>query len=153
MTELLICLHFFAAVGELMEFMPLFITALVAARTDGSGPAIHQVLRSLRLSRMTTANWLWAGFNMCFSWRPVATPITRITFMVQQRYIVNQRLQLRLQVDYETGPSGGIYIRQRVFPQQRIKELGLDLRYGAQTMGYYQMHPFISRSAGFTRQI
>ncbi|KAF5429807.1 hypothetical protein C5S36_14630 [Candidatus Methanophagaceae archaeon] len=61
--------------------------------------------------------------------------------MVQQRYIVNQRLQLRLQVEYETGLCGGIYIQQRVFPQQRKKELGLDLRYGAQAMGYYQMHP------------
>jgi hypothetical protein len=67
--------------------------------------------------------------------------------MVQQRYIVNQRLQFRLQVDYETGPRGGIHFQQRVFPQQRIKELGLDLRYGAQAMGYYQMHPFISRPA------
>ena len=114
MTELLICLHFFAAVGDLVVFMPLFITALVTARTDGSGSAIHQVLRRLRLSRMTTADWLWAGFNMCFGWWPVATPIT---FMVQQRYIVNQRLQLRLQVEYETGPRGGIYIQQRVFPQ------------------------------------
>jgi hypothetical protein len=27
---------------------------------DGSGPAIHQVLRRLRLSRMTAADWLWA---------------------------------------------------------------------------------------------
>ena len=44
MTELLICLHFFATVGDLVVFMPLFITASVAARTDGSGPAIHQVL-------------------------------------------------------------------------------------------------------------
>ena len=78
--------------------------------------------------------WLY----MCFGWRQVVTPITRIMFMVQQRSIVNQRLQLRLQVDYETGPCGGIYIQQRVFPQQRIKELGLDLRYGAQAMGYYQ---------------
>ena len=42
--------------------------------------------------------------------------------MVQQRNIVNQRLQLRLQVDYETSPRGGIYIQQRVFPQQRIKK-------------------------------
>jgi len=72
--------------------------------------------------------------------------------MVQQRNIVNQRLQLRLQVDYETSLCGGIYIQQRVFPQQRIKELGLDLRYSAQAMGYYQMHPFIRKPAGFTRQ-
>ena len=42
--------------------------------------------------------------------------------MVQQRYSVNQRLQLRLQVDYETGPHGGIHIQQRVFPQQRKKK-------------------------------
>jgi hypothetical protein len=77
----------------------------------------------------------------------------RITFLVQQRYIVNQRLQLRLPVDYETSPRGGIYIQQRVFPQQRKKELMLDLRYCAQAMGYYQMHPFIRRPAGFTRQI
>jgi len=73
--------------------------------------------------------------------------------MVQQRDIVNQRLQLRLQVDYETGPCCGIYIQQCVFPQRRIKELGLDLRYGAQAMGYYQMHPFIRRPVGFTRRI
>ncbi|MCK5014074.1 MAG: hypothetical protein KAS66_09660 [Candidatus Omnitrophica bacterium] len=59
---------------------------------------------------MTTTDWFRAGFNMCFGWRQVATPITRITFMAQQRYIVNQRLQLRLQVEYETGPCGGIYI-------------------------------------------
>ncbi|MCK5218236.1 hypothetical protein KAR10_01865, partial [bacterium] len=50
MTELLICLHFFTAVRDLVVLMPLFITALVAARTDGSGPAIHQMLRRLRLS-------------------------------------------------------------------------------------------------------
>ena len=55
---------------------------VVAARTDGSGPAIHQVLRGLRLSRMTTADWLWADFNMCFGWQPVAIPITRLCFKI-----------------------------------------------------------------------
>jgi hypothetical protein len=59
-AELSICLHFPAAVGGMVVFMPLFITALVAARMDGFGPAIHQVMRRLRLSRMTAADWLWA---------------------------------------------------------------------------------------------
>jgi hypothetical protein len=72
--------------------------------------------------------------------------------MVQQRYIVNQRLQLRLHVDYETSPCDGICIQQRVFPKQRKKELGLDLRYSAQTMGYYKMFQLFRRLGGFTRQ-
>ena len=48
------------AVGGVVVFIPLFITALVAARMDGFGTSINQVMRRLRLSRMTAADWLWA---------------------------------------------------------------------------------------------
>ena len=98
MTKLLICLHFFAAVGDLVVFMPLFITALVAARTDGSGPSIHQVLRRLRLSKMTTGDWFWAGFNMCYGWWPAATPITRLCFKTPKHTSWMKQVKIRFSI-------------------------------------------------------
>jgi hypothetical protein len=86
MTELFICFQFFAAVEDLVVFMPVFIAALLAARTDGSGPAIRRELRRLCLSMMTTA----ARLNMCFGWRPVATPIIRLCFKTPKAHLMDE---------------------------------------------------------------
>lgn len=60
-AELLVCLHFLAAVGGMVVFILLFITVSGGCSNGRLWSChIHQVLRRLRLSRMTASDWLWA---------------------------------------------------------------------------------------------